>query len=130
METTGIKGKIQISQATADLINNAGKLHWVHPREDMVNAKGKGVLHTFWLNPSAKMNSSSKTSSDCDHQVAKGDMAKMDEESEGMEKQSRLIEWMVELLMEHIKSIVSILACGVVSKYFCNISWQCCCSLF
>jgi hypothetical protein len=122
MESTGTKGKIQISQATADLINNAGKFHWVQPREDMVNAKGKGVLHTFWLNP---RNSSSKASSDCDHQVGKGDLAKMDEESESMEKQSRLIEWMVELLMEHIKSIVSILACGVVSKYFCDISCQC-----
>jgi class 3 adenylate cyclase len=50
MESTGEKNRIQISGVTADLICDAGKGHWFIPREDLVDAKGKGKLQTFWLN--------------------------------------------------------------------------------
>jgi hypothetical protein len=42
MESTGIPNQIQISQATADLLIEASKNHWLKPREDLVTAKGKG----------------------------------------------------------------------------------------
>ena len=51
MESTGTVGRIQISQSTADLLIAAGKMHWLTIREDKVNAKGKGELTTFWLDP-------------------------------------------------------------------------------
>jgi hypothetical protein len=49
MESTGQRNKIQCSQATADLLIAGGKKHWVQPRDDLVNAKGKGVLQTYFI---------------------------------------------------------------------------------
>jgi len=41
MESTGMSGKIQCSQSTAQALMRSGKDHWVQAREDMVSAKGK-----------------------------------------------------------------------------------------
>lgn len=51
MESTGVKGRIQISQETADLLVGHGKAHWLKPREDLIVAKGKGEMRTYWLDP-------------------------------------------------------------------------------
>jgi class 3 adenylate cyclase len=51
MESTGMAGRIQLSQDTADLIIAAGKASWLKPREQKVVAKGKGEMQTYWLNP-------------------------------------------------------------------------------
>jgi hypothetical protein len=61
MESTGLKKKIQISQETAELIIAADKRSWIKPRKDVVNAKGKGELHTFWLLPRHRVAANSKT---------------------------------------------------------------------
>jgi hypothetical protein len=42
MESTGIRGKIQCSKETVDLLTEAGKGRWITPREDLITAKGKG----------------------------------------------------------------------------------------
>ena len=49
IESTGIRNRIHMSQATADLIIQAGHGDWVVPRPDRVTAKGKGELQTYWL---------------------------------------------------------------------------------
>lgn len=49
MESTGEKGRIQISKSTADLLVKEGRSYWVKPRKDLVHAKGKGNVQTFWL---------------------------------------------------------------------------------
>jgi Adenylate and Guanylate cyclase catalytic domain len=49
MESTGEKDRIQLSKATADLLVAAGKSSWIKPREDLVHAKGKGFVQTYWL---------------------------------------------------------------------------------
>ena len=49
MESLGQKGRIQVSEATADLLIKAGKQHWVTPRGDKVEAKGKGLMQTYWV---------------------------------------------------------------------------------
>ena len=49
MESTGAKNKIQISESTAKLLVEAGKEHWILPREDLVEAKGKGSIKTYWV---------------------------------------------------------------------------------
>lgn len=54
IEATGIKNKIHLSQQTADLIVQAGKHDWVVPRDNLVSAKGKGQLQTFWLVTSSR----------------------------------------------------------------------------
>ena len=49
MESTGEGGRIQVSQATADLLIAAGKSKWITPREDKILAKGKGEMSTWWV---------------------------------------------------------------------------------
>lgn len=49
MESTGKPGAIHISEQTAQKLTEAGKAKWALPREDTVNAKGKGELQTYWL---------------------------------------------------------------------------------
>ena len=49
MESTGARDKIQISKETAELLIEDGLESWVEPREDLVHAKGKGCLQTYWL---------------------------------------------------------------------------------
>jgi hypothetical protein len=49
MENTGKNGNIQISPTTADLLEEAGKSAWSTPREDLITAKGKGHIQTYWV---------------------------------------------------------------------------------
>ena len=49
MESTGMSNRIQISQSTAQLLLEAGKGAWIVPREDLVHAKGKGSVQTYWV---------------------------------------------------------------------------------
>jgi class 3 adenylate cyclase len=49
MESNGFPNQIQCSQQTADLLVNAGKQNWIHARKDMVHAKGKGEVQTYWV---------------------------------------------------------------------------------
>jgi len=51
MESTGIPNKIQASKKTADLIIHAGKSSWVTKRDGLVDAKGKGRMETYWIEP-------------------------------------------------------------------------------
>jgi class 3 adenylate cyclase len=51
MESNGKRDMIQISEATAELLVQAGKDHWLTPREDPILAKGKGEMKTFWIMP-------------------------------------------------------------------------------
>merc|ERR1719162_2362060 len=49
MESTSQPNRIQVSQKTAGLIIASGKKNWLTAREDLVHAKGKGTLQTYWL---------------------------------------------------------------------------------
>ena len=51
MESTGMKGRIQCSEATRQLLVQSGKAHWLSIREDSIEAKGKGALRTYWVTP-------------------------------------------------------------------------------
>jgi hypothetical protein len=111
LQSLGERNKIQVSQSTADLLVAAGKSHWLKSRHGGVTAKGKGVLNTFWLNPSAKKGSSYAASAS--ESSSSGDPAVLDatlgtkETAAAILKQGRLVDWMVELLLEHVKKIVS-----------------------
>jgi Adenylate and Guanylate cyclase catalytic domain len=58
MESTGTPNKIHTSPETAKLLVDAGKGHWVLPRDSLVHAKGKGSIQTFWAEPSRGSNTS------------------------------------------------------------------------
>ena len=49
MESNGVKGRIQVSQATADALIENGKEAWLVPREEKVQAKGKGEMQTYFI---------------------------------------------------------------------------------
>ena len=49
IESTSKPGMIQISQETANYLIDAGHSDWFEARDDVVKAKGKGELQTYWL---------------------------------------------------------------------------------
>jgi class 3 adenylate cyclase len=49
MESTGEKDRIHLSEQTAALLSAQGRGHWLIARDEVVAAKGKGELKTFWL---------------------------------------------------------------------------------
>jgi class 3 adenylate cyclase len=44
VESNGMKNRVQVSQSTADLLISGGKQHWLTPRENKIDAKGKGAM--------------------------------------------------------------------------------------
>ena len=51
MESNGQRGKIQVSPATATRLREGGKEGWLTAREDLVEAKGIGLIQTYWVEP-------------------------------------------------------------------------------
>jgi hypothetical protein len=49
MESNGEKGRIHISKATAELLMQAKRGHWLEKRKDPIHAKGKGLMETYWI---------------------------------------------------------------------------------
>jgi class 3 adenylate cyclase len=49
MESTGLRDMIQVSEDTANLLIKAGKKSWVTARDELVAAKGKGDMQTYWV---------------------------------------------------------------------------------
>jgi Adenylate and Guanylate cyclase catalytic domain len=112
MEHNGERDKIQLSQETADLLIAAGKTSWLSQRADLVYAKGKGEMQTYWLELSARGADSSSAvggSSSGGSEVGESPYA---ENSQGVKgiydaKTLRLIEWNVDVLLRLLKQIVS-----------------------
>jgi 3'5'-cyclic nucleotide phosphodiesterase len=110
--STGTKQKIQISSSTAALLVDAGKSNWIIPREDQVNAKGKGILHTYWLNIQSNT-TMSKALSESDGSKADVESFTNDISTGTIDivplsdKNVKMIDWICELLQKQIKSIVS-----------------------
>lgn len=112
MESTGAANKIQVSKTTANLLTAAGKDNWLTPRKDLVAAKGKGLLQTFWISSGVQTNVISESHQNSSLETI--DMGEEDEEKTPMDaeedallKQARLIDWMVEMLLSRIKTLVS-----------------------
>ncbi len=114
MESTGARGKIQVSQETGDLLMAAGKSHWLKSRDEAVVAKGKGELKTYWLDPTKKRRVANKgkdirvapeisINGSADHvgkPLSPGDLPFDD-------KYSRLIDWNVDVLLHHLARVIS-----------------------
>jgi class 3 adenylate cyclase len=108
MESTGQRDKIHVSQETADLIISAGKKHWLEERRDIIVAKGKGALQTYWLNP----NDEEQDTVTVEELVAKVEAPTVDEvakkqASVANQKLQRLIDWNCELLTQNLKKIMA-----------------------
>lgn len=116
MESTGQKSMIQCSISTYSQLMEAGKEHWIKPRPDQVQAKGKGYLKTFWLDPTSKRSTNSANSSsdagDADSAaspspVIPAHLNRPKTAAESM-KQGRLVNWIVDMLHEHIRKVVAL----------------------
>lgn len=110
IETTGKANRIHISQETGDLLQQAGKGHWLQARVEKVEAKGKGQLRTYWLDLKSVMEGGKdKESSDG------SDHGAIEEEEERHpaadivldEKTSRLVKWNVDILSRYLRKIVA-----------------------
>jgi len=49
IESTGEKNRIHVSESMANILIKHGKARWLVERKDRVEAKGLGLLRTFWL---------------------------------------------------------------------------------
>jgi len=104
MESLGVKSKVQISQSTYDLLVQAGKGHWAKPRADQVQAKGKGLLATYWLNSNLKGSGSSAES--CNSGTSDTLDSELLISKKTMLKHERLVNWIVEILHVYLLNLV------------------------
>ena len=67
MESNGLPNKIHVSQTTADLLTVAGKGLWLTKREELIEAKGKGKMQTWWVTPTSTGTGSVGTGNSSSH---------------------------------------------------------------
>jgi class 3 adenylate cyclase len=119
MESTGKKDFIHISQSTADQLIEGGKESWITPREDLVSAKGKGEIQTYWVNSKTQRNASSSGTdpesgsgndlSPLDH-ASKPSMSNtndLDHHSTKNRKLKRLVDWQTDILTRLLKPVLA-----------------------
>jgi class 3 adenylate cyclase len=105
MESTGVPGRIQVSQSTVDFLLMAGKTTWIRARKEKVTAKGKGEMQTYWIEPRSRNAGSvvSGVSASSGGGTSLGDAGVdyLDERTE------RLIDWNTDILARLIRQIVA-----------------------
>jgi hypothetical protein len=87
MEHHGQVHRIQVSQSTADLLRADGKAHWLTPRLDLVHAKGKGDMQTYWCEPMVSGEESIHNSEDQTYFPPPQDLQVPTEETKGEEEE-------------------------------------------
>jgi len=119
MESTGVPRKIQVSKETASLLEAARKSKWITPREEKVFAKGKGEMQTYFLaikDESRRSGNSevisaetwnSTSASTNDEEIPALKPAGSNRSSFVAARNSRLIEWNVDILSKLLKQVVA-----------------------
>lgn len=116
MESTSLRGHIQVSQQTADMLFAANKGHWLSARDEVVFAKGKGNLHTWFIN-SRKSDAMSSVPSDgstgnTDIETESGlpvkseDVDRKANRAKRTRREQQLIEWNANLLRASLKKVI------------------------
>jgi hypothetical protein len=123
-----MREKIQLSQETADLLRKSGRGTWIKERDNEVDAKGKGILKTFWLlprgskAPSVLSSASMSTSLEADSSFADDETPntmpaalrnalpmkhkiKKSKRKELSDKSKRLVQWNVALLIKLLEKV-------------------------
>eukprot|EP00980_Cylindrotheca_fusiformis_P013625 scaffold3508_cov113-Cylindrotheca_fusiformis.AAC.5 len=111
MEHSGERNRVQISQATADLLTEAGVAHWTTPREKRIYLKGKGDMQTYWMRKSkssgvARSNGLLTPAG----AASNSELTECSEDSntdEVMDKTERLVEWSVVVLTSLLQQIIA-----------------------
>jgi Adenylate and Guanylate cyclase catalytic domain len=109
MESTGERGRIQLSQSTADLIMLSGKGQWLVPRNEIVTAKGKGSMQTFWLEMNSPKVAGRNTITGQSTESLPMELGGSESSDAQNSKNARSISWMTEVLLDYVKQIVRML---------------------
>jgi Adenylate and Guanylate cyclase catalytic domain len=102
MEASGIPNRIQVSQATADLLIADGKTSWLAQDTESVSIDGKGEVVTYFLGNLATSDTRSRfsdTSKDCTSQD-------FNRGAVGAEGFNRSTEWTTEVMTCLLKQII------------------------
>jgi 3'5'-cyclic nucleotide phosphodiesterase/Adenylate and Guanylate cyclase catalytic domain len=117
IESTGKRNKIHASAETASLLTAMGKGYWVQERTDIIAAKGKGYMQTYWLNfhteatlPASThgiegrkvSNEGSKPDSGVTQSVA---LHQVEDDEVANARTKRLIDWNVDVLKRFLQQI-------------------------
>lgn len=102
IEASGDPGRIHVSNDTAELLKKAGKEHWLVQRNSAIYAKGKGQMQTYWV----KEFHSDSSSSSNEPLKANPQVKYLPRRPSMTEKESRLVDWNVEMLKEILVQII------------------------
>ena len=134
VESTGMRNRIHISEETANLLETASKGHWIKPREDLVHAKGKGELKTFWLICKDASGGSERSGATPASDVRRTTMdltslamsnpeipetvmeSAIPEKTELSPKMLRLVDWNAEVLQRLLKLIIAKRSARTISR--------------
>lgn len=103
MESNGQKGRIHVSQSTANLLKEGQYEEWVVPRENKIEAKGKGLLQTYWIAPEVDYSFTAKsfeTGSQAASSIAPGRGTSIIDDAEEREDQA-IVNRAVNRLVKH-----------------------------
>jgi hypothetical protein len=108
IEGTGEKGRIHLSEQTADLLKKAGKGKWLQKRESKTQIKGKGEMQTYWLSRRHVLGNGGDQGTDGDMTESTDHMLGIiSQDEKKAERRRRLIDWNVEVLLQILKQIVA-----------------------
>lgn len=127
MESNGVPNKILCSQKTADRLIRAGKGHWLTTRKELIDAKGKGLLQTYWVEPSANRSSidTAVSSSESTDLANEHDSTLTLGETKPPERRiGRLVDWNVEMFTALLNSVVTNRRALGVSGCMTNTSFE------
>ena len=126
IESSGCRGRIHLSSDTAELLIRDGKAHWIEKREDLISAKGKGSLQTYYVKKqiSKQRRSGSNHESESDEQSSAPEFSESDfEGSSGFtaDKNKRLIDWNTETLLQLLRQVAARRSDKVVPDSPCHL---------
>jgi len=111
IESSGARNRVHVSKETADLLKKSGKGHWLRRRKEMVDAKGKGLLETFWLDCRDSLPATAPPSDRADSKQlideSESDMWGDAEVGDSNNKIERLIDWQVDVFTRQLKQVVA-----------------------
>ena len=114
MESTGMGNRIQVSNEIADLLKAAGRGTWVRCRDEVVVAKGKGQMQTYWLELTSERTKSDSTANSSANSSAVGGMISTGPSETATQlyslesgKTRRLVNWNVDVLKGLLKQVLA-----------------------
>jgi hypothetical protein len=113
IESSGMRNKVHLSSETAELLIEAGKANWVQKRADLVSAKGKGKIQTYWLHSPHDTIEEAVDKNDGTSSLLVGNRSTLDGitlatlEKSLPPKILRLVRWNVEILKRLLQSVIA-----------------------